>query len=365
LAELINLGKMQQIARIQKFVPKRNIWYKLSKPDEKASIPWRFVQIQATQSQPRIQVAVYNQWTSLTPPNPLLMIHGLAGSHKSFAPLVRHTNYPWGLIAHDMRGHGGSEKVPTGQIDLHHHVLDYFRLIQQFQRPFFNVIAYDTGAALALRVAQTNPELIGCIVLVQSGRLGPNFSKDLKAGYQKELTKKLKTFKSREEILNAFSEGTPSVDVKDRLNYEYKDVQGRLLPRAQNDVVLKLVEENEVKMPTEVTMKMVQHPIVVIRSEFGFEKGSPNVIVTDKDVAEFKHHCNVKEVHTLKGAVHGTILETHSAEIMTIVDNFMEKYDIQKYSDGLINTIRQKEEIQASFVSMYGKDGVLEYFTSK
>src|SRR5690242_15346187 len=107
---------------MQKFFPrcklvhkfKRTIYYPISKPDEKASVPWRFLQLPSSDTEPRIQVGVYHKWTALVPPNPILMLHGLLGSHKTFASLIRHANYPWGIIAPDLRGYGGSEKaVPT------------------------------------------------------------------------------------------------------------------------------------------------------------------------------------------------------------------------------------------------------------
>lgn len=357
------MHKIRHFAPSQKLV--RNFWWELSKPDQNASIPWRFQQLPSTQSEPRIQVGVYHKWTAITPPNPILMIHGLTGSHKTFSPLLRHSNYPWGVIAPDLRGHGGSEKAVPGRIGYIHDVNDYIRLTRQFQRNFFNVVAYDTGAFLALKVAQMFPELIGCITLIQGGRPGSPFSNELKDGYEGEMKKTLRGFKSKDDVIKSLGGDAPSVDVKDRLIYDYKEIMGRVIPRVQQEVVHQRLNDVESYTPTKDLLRQIQHPIVIIRSEYGFEKNTPNVILTDQDVADMKYSLNVKEVHTLKGATHGSILDTHAAQICKIQDDFLEKYDIQKIADNLMDSIRKKEEIQNAQKNMYGKGGVLEYLSAK
>jgi pimeloyl-ACP methyl ester carboxylesterase len=89
---------------MKKFLKKTNLstvrnYHEIKKPDTTKPIPWRYVQIPKDEKNPNIQVAVYNHWKAILPPNPILMIHGLTGNHREFSNLIRSCNYPYGVIS--------------------------------------------------------------------------------------------------------------------------------------------------------------------------------------------------------------------------------------------------------------------------
>ena len=85
-----------------------------------------------------LKVGVYSTGKGKRPPQPIVCLHGISSNHKIFAPVIRHLNYPFGVLAMDLRGRGDSMKPPANSADkkymLKRHaedvirVLDYFRL---------------------------------------------------------------------------------------------------------------------------------------------------------------------------------------------------------------------------------------------
>lgn len=339
-------------------------YYEMQKIDPNLPVPWRYVQVPGELNEPRLQVAVFHKWKAIKPPAPLLMLHGLTGNHKQFNPLIRHTNYPWGILSLDLRGYGGSEKAPSFY-EIQNQVSDIERLGKFFKRPFFNVIAYDYGGSVAIRLARRYPERIGCIILIQSGRPFSSFSSELKTSYQEEIKLFTDQVKSKEEYHQKIFGNELTMDQKDFLNYNLKEIQGNLITRLSKDAIQQNLSDFENQIPTEESISYVQHPILLIRSEFGFKHGTPNHYLTNKDVKELERICNVKEVVTIKGSTHRDIISKHGKEIMEKAEGLIEKYDLQRILDTRVDKMRTKEEIERSFSKFYGKNGILEYLIKK
>lgn len=354
---------MKKFFKKAKILNVRN-YYEMKKPEPGVPVPWRYVQVPGELDEPRLQVAVYHRWKAIKPPSPVLMIHGLTGNHKQFAPLVRHCNYPWGLLSLDLRGFGGSEKSPLKN-DLIHHVEDIRRLAKFFHRPFFNVIAYDFGGAIALKAARLYPELIGCIVLVQSGRPNSTFSTELKNSFQEEIKLFTEVVNNKEEYFKNIFGTELDIDKKEFLAYNLKQIQGINISRVSKHSLENSLNTFEKEPLDQENLWYIQHPTLLIRSEFGFTQGSPNHYLTNKDVKDLEKVVNIKEVVTIKGSTHRDILFNHSNEVMNKAQNLFEKYDFERIIDKSINSMRTREEIERVFTKFYGKEGMFEYMIKK
>ena len=77
----------------------KRLYHELRKPDPTKLIPWRYVQVPKDENNPNIQVAVFNRWKALLPPQPIILLHGLTGNHRELATLVRSSDYPYGIIS--------------------------------------------------------------------------------------------------------------------------------------------------------------------------------------------------------------------------------------------------------------------------
>jgi pimeloyl-ACP methyl ester carboxylesterase len=95
---------------------------------------------------------------------PLLLLHGWAGSRRSFAPLqpllARHAR----TVAVDLRGHGDADKAPTGY-GLPDLAADVVAVLDALDLPRAVLVGVSSGGYLAQQVAVSAPERVAGLVL--------------------------------------------------------------------------------------------------------------------------------------------------------------------------------------------------------
>jgi pimeloyl-ACP methyl ester carboxylesterase len=98
----------------------------------------------------------------------VLLLHGITASHKSWRPVVDRLTFPGLLLAPDLRGRGGSGKLP-GPFGLAAHVRDLLATLDHYrvERPL--VVGHSRGAYLALEFAATARDRAAALVLVDGG----------------------------------------------------------------------------------------------------------------------------------------------------------------------------------------------------
>ncbi len=98
----------------------------------------------------------------------ILLLHGITASHKSWLPVADRLAFPGLVLAPDLRGRGGSAKLP-GPFGLAAHVRDLIATLDHFgvERPL--VVGHSLGAYLALEFAATAPDRAAALVLVDGG----------------------------------------------------------------------------------------------------------------------------------------------------------------------------------------------------
>jgi pimeloyl-ACP methyl ester carboxylesterase len=149
-------------------------------------------------------------------------------------------NYPYGVIAYNLRGRGGSGVGTTG---LKQHANDLVRIIRHFKLDFAQVVGHQFGGYVACKAAQIYPERIGAINLIDSGIPTDFYTQNHKNYFENQI--KPKEYSSREEYYEEFKKNTEleiNIDLKQRLDYDLKEVSGKFIRKLNYEM---LSQDNE------------------------------------------------------------------------------------------------------------------------
>lgn len=101
-------------------------------------------------------------------PRPVLGIHGVTASSLSLAPVARHLGPEFTLVAPDLRGRGGSNRLP-GPFGMQAHAADCAAVLEHDDAGPTVVVGESMGAFVAVVLAASRPELVEHLVLVDGG----------------------------------------------------------------------------------------------------------------------------------------------------------------------------------------------------
>ena len=110
----------------------------------------------------------------------LLMLHGIAGSHETWAPLIPALSDEFTVIAPDMLGHGGSAK-PRGDYSLGAYAAGARDLLLALGHESATVVGHSLGGGVAMQFAYQFPAHTERLALVSSGGLGDEVNVVLRA----------------------------------------------------------------------------------------------------------------------------------------------------------------------------------------
>jgi non-heme chloroperoxidase len=94
---------------------------------------------------------------------PVLCLHGITDSWRSFEPVLPWLPGDWHTIAVSQRGHGGSAK-PAAGYRTRDFAADAAALIEALELPPVVLVGHSMGAANALRLAMDRPDLVRGVV---------------------------------------------------------------------------------------------------------------------------------------------------------------------------------------------------------
>ena len=100
-----------------------------------------------------------------------MLIHGLAGSSRSWKDVMPALSRTNDVLAPDLLGHGDSAK-PMGDYSLGAHASGLRDLLATLDVPPATVVGHSFGGGVAMQLAYQHPELCDRLVLVSSGGLG-------------------------------------------------------------------------------------------------------------------------------------------------------------------------------------------------
>ncbi|MFD3532086.1 alpha/beta fold hydrolase [Streptomyces sp. NPDC058664] len=95
----------------------------------------------------------------------VLLLHGLMGHAGHWAPGVRRLTGGHRVIALDQRGHGASEKPPTGPFTREAYVADAAAAVEQLDLGPVTLVGHSMGALTAWQLAAERPDLVRALVI--------------------------------------------------------------------------------------------------------------------------------------------------------------------------------------------------------
>ena len=101
----------------------------------------------------------------------LLLLHGIAGSSRTWRDVIPRLTDRFTVIAPDLMGHGLSEK-PVGDYSLGAFASGIRDLLEVLDIDRTSVVGQSFGGGVAMQLAYQHPELCDRLVLVDSGGLG-------------------------------------------------------------------------------------------------------------------------------------------------------------------------------------------------
>ena len=111
---------------------------------------------------------------------PLVLIHGIAGSFDTWDPVLPALGANHDTIAPDLPGHGRAPKG-RGDYSLGAFATGIRDLLGALDIPSATIVGHSLGGGIALQFVYQYPELCNRLVLVSSGGLGPEVSPILRA----------------------------------------------------------------------------------------------------------------------------------------------------------------------------------------
>ncbi|WP_009475435.1 alpha/beta fold hydrolase [Rhodococcus sp. JVH1] len=111
---------------------------------------------------------------------PVVLVHGLLGSHESWAPQISRLAKKHRVVAPDLFGHGQSDK-PSGDYSLSAHAATLRDLMDHLGISSAAFVGHSLGGGIVMQLTYLFPERVDRLCLVSSGGLGREVSVFLKA----------------------------------------------------------------------------------------------------------------------------------------------------------------------------------------
>src|ERR1700738_2694046 len=110
---------------------------------------------------------------------PLLLIHGVAGSSLAWVPLFEHLSARYRVVAPDLLGHGQSDK-PRADYSLGAFAVLLRDFLDALDIPAATIVGHSLGGGVALQLVYQHRQYCRRLVLVNSGGLGTDVSMPLR-----------------------------------------------------------------------------------------------------------------------------------------------------------------------------------------
>lgn len=111
---------------------------------------------------------------------PMVLLHGIASNNRTWDPVIEQLAKTHTVIAPDLIGHGRSAK-PMGDYSIGGYASIVRDLLLALEIERFTLVGHSLGGGIALQLLHMAPELVGRIVLVDSGGLGRGLGMVLRA----------------------------------------------------------------------------------------------------------------------------------------------------------------------------------------
>lgn len=110
----------------------------------------------------------------------MVLLHGIASNNRTWDPVIEQLAQTHEVFAPDLHGHGQSEK-PVGDYSIGGYASIVRDLLLALGVERFTLVGHSLGGGIAMQLLHMAPELVGRIVLVDSGGLGRGLGVPLRA----------------------------------------------------------------------------------------------------------------------------------------------------------------------------------------
>lgn len=110
----------------------------------------------------------------------MVLLHGIASNAQTWDPVINEFARTHEVIAPDLIGHGRSAK-PMGDYSIGGYATVVRDLLLALEAKRVTLVGHSLGGGIALQLMHMSPELIGRLILVDSGGLGPDLGVPLRA----------------------------------------------------------------------------------------------------------------------------------------------------------------------------------------
>ncbi|MDQ8044432.1 MAG: alpha/beta fold hydrolase [Solirubrobacteraceae bacterium] len=111
---------------------------------------------------------------------PMVLLHGIASNAQTWDPVIERFARTHEVIAPDLIGHGRSSK-PAGDYSIGGYATVVRDLLMALDLERVTLVGHSLGGGIAMQLLYQSPELIGRLILVDSGGLGKGLGAPLRA----------------------------------------------------------------------------------------------------------------------------------------------------------------------------------------
>lgn len=215
---------------------------------------------------------------------PVVALHGITASYMNFVGIGHALRGRRPLLAFDLRGRGGSEKI--GPYGMAQHARDVSAAMSSFALRRCVVVGHSMGAFAAVALAAEHPELVAALVLIDGGLPlqappGADPEQMLDIALAAQMARLRTTYRSVEDYLTFWRGLAPFAGhrwnswVEAYLTYDLGGHPPQLRPKASEAAVRGDFRDTLDSDALRARLESVDVPVTLLRAAEGFEPGQP------------------------------------------------------------------------------------------
>jgi pimeloyl-ACP methyl ester carboxylesterase len=221
---------------------------------------------------------------------PLLVIHGFAGSIQPMTDAFKNLSNNFQVIAMDCRGHGQSEKPHDLDAYGMNMIKDQIRLLDHLKRA--HVFGYSLGGAIAMGVVGFYPERVLSAIVGGAGWVPPGQVREITGLNWNDFADSLEQGKGIAPLLLAQIPGGQPKPTPEQL-----EMVNKAFMATQDPLALAAIIRNFVPSPSEAQIRSNKIPVLALIGEKDFGK---------KDVDRLNGLMPNLKIVVIPNASHGT-----------------------------------------------------------
>jgi len=193
---------------------------------------------------------------------PLLVIHGFAGSIQGMSDAIKNLSKNFQVIAMDCRGHGQSDKPHDLDAYGMNMIEDQIRLLDHLKIKKAHVFGYSMGGAIAIGIVGFHPERVLSAIVGGAGWVPPGQVREMPGLNWNDLAESMEQGKGIAPLMLALiPEGDP------KPTPEQLEMVNKMFNSKQDPLALAAVIRNFVPSPTEAQIRSNKIPVLALIGE--------------------------------------------------------------------------------------------------